>query len=63
MPRADGPEHLNDNAYNVDLPGDYGVSSMFNITYLSPYLDDDYLANLRANSSQPGERMIEAHPY
>ena len=29
MPRADGPfdilERSNDNAYKVDLPGDYGV--------------------------------------
>jgi len=59
MPRADGPfeilERVNDNAYKVDLPGDYGVSATFNVADLSPYLEDDHLANLRANSSQQGE--------
>jgi len=59
MPRADGPfeslERVNDNAYKVDLPGDYGVSATFNVADLSPYLEDDHLANLRANSPQQGE--------
>ena len=59
MPRADGPfeilERVNDNAYKIDLPGEYGVSATFNVADLSPYLDDDHLSNLRANSSQPGE--------
>jgi len=40
--RADGPfevlEQINDNAYKVDLPGEYGVSAMFNVANLSPYL-------------------------
>ena len=55
MPQADGPfeiiERLNDNAYKVDLLGDYGVSTTFNVTNLSPCLDDDHLEDLRANSS------------
>jgi len=59
MPRADGPfevlERVNDNAYKVDLPGEYEVSATFNVADLSPYLEDDYLENLRANSSQQGE--------
>jgi len=59
MPRADGPfeilERVNDNAYKVDFPGDYGVSATFNVADLSPYLEDDHLANLRANSSQQEE--------
>ena len=59
MPRADGPfeilERVNDNAYKVNLPGDYRVSATFNVADLSPYLEDDHLANLRANSSQQGE--------
>jgi len=59
MPRADGPfevlECINDNAYKIDLPGDYGVSATFNVADLSPYLADHYLEDLRANSSQPGE--------
>jgi len=59
MPRADGPfevlERINDNAYKVDLPGDYGVSTTFNVADLSPYLEDDYLEDLRANSLSQGE--------
>ena len=35
MPRGDGPyqiiEKINDNAYKVDLPGEYGVSVTFNV--------------------------------
>ena len=59
MPRADGPfevlERINDNAYKVDLPGDCGVSATFNVADLSPYLVDDYLEDLRANSLSQGE--------
>ena len=59
MPKADGPfevlERINDNAYKVNLPGEYGVSATFNVADLSPYLEDDYLDNLRANSLQQGE--------
>lgn len=35
MPRADGPfkvlEKINDNAYKLELPADFGVSPTFNI--------------------------------
>jgi len=52
--QADGPfeiiEWLNDNAYKV-----YGISATFNVANLSPCLDDDYLKELRANSSSQGE--------
>ena len=38
-PRGDGPfqilEKINDNAYKVDLPGEYRVSSTFNVSDLS----------------------------
>jgi len=55
MPQADGPfeiiERLNDNAYNVNFAGDYGVSATFNVANLSSYLDEDYLKDLRVNSS------------
>ncbi|KAL9244399.1 hypothetical protein vseg_018179 [Gypsophila vaccaria] len=51
MPRAEGPykvvAKINDNAYKVELPGDYGVHATFNIGDLSPYLDDDGIAELR----------------
>jgi len=59
MPQANNPfeitERLNDNAYKVDLPGDYEVSANFNIADLSLYLDDNYLEDLRANSPTQGE--------
>jgi len=59
MPRADVPfeilERVNDNAYKVNLPCDYGVSAAFNVADLSPYLEDDHLSILRANSPQQGE--------
>jgi len=59
MPRADGPfeilERENHNAYKVNLPRDYEVSATFNVPDLSPYLEDDHLSNLRANSPQQGE--------
>ena len=47
MARADGPlevmEKINDNAYKVDLPGEYGVSCTFNDADLKPHFDDDSL--------------------
>ncbi|XP_021740095.1 uncharacterized protein LOC110706475 [Chenopodium quinoa] len=56
MPRAEGPfevmEKINDNAYKVDLGGQYGVSSTFNIGDLAPYFDDD---ELRAIPFEEGE--------
>ena len=59
MPTADGPfkvlEKINDNAYKVDLPEDYGVSCTFNVSNLKPYLTDDKLQNLMANSFLEGE--------
>ena len=40
MPRSDSPfevlKKIGPNAYNVDLPGDYGVSSTFNMPNLGP---------------------------
>ena len=46
---------MNENAYRVNFLGDYGVSATFNVPDLSPYLKEDHLANLRANSPQQGE--------
>ncbi|CAJ2651349.1 unnamed protein product [Trifolium pratense] len=52
MPRADGPfkviSKINDNAYKIDLPGEYGVHATFNVGDLSPYLDDDGIQELRS---------------
>ncbi|GKV51260.1 hypothetical protein SLEP1_g57928 [Rubroshorea leprosula] len=41
LPRGDGPFHvlecINDNAYKLDLPGEYNVNATFNVTDLSPF--------------------------
>ena len=41
QPRGDGPfavlERINNNAYKIDLPEEYGVSPTFNVSDLSPY--------------------------
>ena len=51
MPRAEGPykvvSKVNDNAYKIELPGDYGVHATFNVGDLSPYVDDDGIVELR----------------
>jgi hypothetical protein len=56
LPRGDGPfqvvERINDNAYKLDLPGEYGVGASFNVADLSPF---DVGDDLRANPSQEGE--------
>ena len=41
QPRADGPfkvlRKINDNAYEIELPSNYGVISSFNVADLSPF--------------------------
>jgi hypothetical protein len=45
MPRAAGPfkvlTKINDNAYILDLPAEFGVSTSFNVVDLKPYLGED----------------------
>jgi len=59
MQRGDGPfeilKRVNENSYKFNLSRDYEVATTFNVANLSPYLEDDLLANLRANSPQQGE--------
>jgi len=60
MPRSYRPfeifEKIGPNAHKVDLPGDYGVSTTFNVADLSPYYDEDEeILSLRLNSNQAGE--------
>jgi len=50
QPRGDGPfqilERINDNAYKVDLLGEYGVSATFNISDLTLFdVGDDSRSN------------------
>ena len=53
LPRGYGPfqvlERINDNAYKLDLPGEYTVSATFNVTDLSPFDAGD---DLRENPFQ-----------
>ncbi|KAH9734748.1 Endonuclease [Citrus sinensis] len=50
LPRGDGPfqvvARINDNAYKLDLPGEYNVSATFNVSDLSPF---DVREDLRMN--------------
>ena len=58
-PRAEGPfeviEKINDNAYKVDLPGDYEVSATFNVADFSPFIPDFSPQDLRSKSFQQGK--------
>jgi hypothetical protein len=51
MPRADDRfrvlEKINENAYKLDLPTDFGVSPTFNIVDLKPYLGEEDELELR----------------
>jgi hypothetical protein len=59
MPRADGPfkvlKKINENAYKLDFPTDFGVSPTFNITDLRKYLGEEYELELRMTQMQEGE--------
>ena len=55
-PREDGPfqvlEGINDNAYKIDLRGEYNVSVTFNVSHLSHF---DVGLDLRMNFLEEGE--------
>jgi hypothetical protein len=59
MPRADGPfkvlQRVNENAYKLDLPADFGVSPTFNIVDLKPYLGEEDELESRTTQMQEGE--------
>ena len=48
-------ERAIDNAYNINLPGDYNVSTTFNVSDLSPYINDEYQVDLGTNLLQQKE--------
>ncbi|KAJ8649116.1 hypothetical protein MRB53_002139 [Persea americana] len=58
MPRADSPfkvlQRIGDNAYKIELPGDYGVSATFNVSDLSPYYEDEADSRLEDESLSTG---------
>jgi hypothetical protein len=57
--RADGPfkilEKINDNAYKLELPLEFGVSPTFNISDLRPYMGEEDEVPSRTTSNQEGE--------
>lgn len=59
MPRAAGPfkvlTKINDNAYVLDLPAEFGVSTTFNVADLKPYAGEDEELPSRTTSVQAGE--------
>ena len=63
--RADGPfqvtRHLNNNAYQLDLPGEYKVSATFNVADLSPFLGD---SDLRTNpfEEEENDAIVPSQP-
>jgi hypothetical protein len=63
MPRANGPfkvlEKINENAYKLGLPVDFGVSPTFNIADLKPYLGEENKLELRMTQMQEGEDNVD----
>ena len=62
IPRGDGPfqiiERINDNAYKVDLPGEYGINATFNVVDLSFFdIGDDSRSN---TFEERGDDAIQA---
>ena len=59
MPRAARPykiiEKINDNAYKLELPPEFGVSPTFNIVDLKPYLGEEDELESRTTPFQEGE--------
>ncbi|XP_012702858.1 uncharacterized protein LOC105914754 [Setaria italica] len=59
LPRAAGPfkvvAKINDNAYKLELPADFGVSPTFNIADLKPYLGEEDELESRTTHMQEGE--------
>ena len=58
QPRGDGPfqvlERINDNAYKIEFPGEYNVSTTFNVSNLTLF-DADGEADLKTNPFEEGE--------
>jgi hypothetical protein len=46
---------INDNAYKLELPPEFGVSPIFNISDLRPYLGEEDEVPMRMTSFQEGE--------
>ena len=60
--QRDGPfqvtRRINNNTYQLDLPGEYNVSATFNVANISPFLA---YSDLRANSFKEEENDVIMH--
>ncbi|KAL3566434.1 hypothetical protein D5086_031849 [Populus alba] len=68
QPRGDGPfqilERINDNAYKVDLPGEYGVSATFNVSDLTLFdVGDDSRLNPFEERGDDGDQPNTKHNH
>jgi hypothetical protein len=63
MPRVDGPfkvlKKINETAYKLDLPADFGVTPTFNIADLKPYLGEADELKSRTTQMQEGEDDVD----
>jgi hypothetical protein len=50
---------INDNAYILDLPAEFGVSTSFNVADLKPYLGEDEELPSRTTSVREGEDDVD----
>jgi hypothetical protein len=48
-------QRIGENAYKIELPGEYGVSATFDVSDLAPYEEIEETTDLRASPHQPGE--------
>jgi hypothetical protein len=64
--RVAGPfkilEKINDNAYKLELPPEFGISPTFNISDLKPYLGEEDELESRATPLQEGEDDEDISP-
>ncbi|XP_057993751.1 uncharacterized protein LOC131174438 [Hevea brasiliensis] len=64
--RGDGPfkvlEKIIDNAYKIDLPGDYNVSVTFNVSNLSSFDDADLHSRVNAFEERGNDARSKADP-
>jgi hypothetical protein len=66
MPHAAGPhkilEKINNNAYKLELPPEFGISPTFNISDLKPYLGEEDELQSRTTPLQEGEDDEDVTP-
>ena len=66
MPRADGPfrilERINDNAYKLDLPIEFGASPTFIVLDLKPYMGNEDEDITSTDTTTPPTAIVPSIP-